>query len=275
MSEAGLPGTGVKLGPELFRGPKGIWYSGAADDGVAVGVLRFDDGALAGEGALPALIQRVVEVRAGQVPGALTVVDLVEDDGRVWLITAEVPVRETAAVTEELLLAPGTPGAGAGDAGAGTPAAAAVPRESHVGLVVRILVGIALVGGIAGAATIAGLKLKDKHQSSPLEISGISVANPGGYTSSSICSASLPMTALLQTNGGSGTVTYEWDLPGTAPVKVSKQISGASPQAVHLDWQLRLHGKGTVTAKFVVDSTSVLVSGTSATESTSLPYQCP
>ena len=323
MSEAGLPGAGVKLGPELFHGPKGIWYTGVSADGADVGVLRFDPEALAGDGALAALIDRVVAARAGRLSGALTVVDLIEGDGQVWLITAETPVPETADRMVELLLAAPEAGTEAeaevgadvgADIGAAGPAAVAeaeaeagadadapadaagvgplaapaadpalvpdpapveLPIGSRIGLAIRIVVGLALVGGIIGVAAVIAGKVNSKQNSMPLKIAGISVESPGGFSSANICTASLPMRAVLQTNGGSGVVDFEWDLPNVAPVKASKRVSGNSPQELSLTWDLRLHGKGTVTAKFVVDNAGVLAPGAVATASTSLTYQCP
>lgn len=280
MSEAGLPGAGVKLGEELFRGPKGTWFSGEAAPGADVGVLRFDPEVLAGEGTLPALIARVVEARAGRLPGAATVVDLVEDDGEVWLITAEVPGMDTATRTVDLLLAPsGQPPEAAVPPAAvvppPVPEAATVPMGSRIGLAIRVLVGLTLVGGIIAGAAIAGNKVRSKPRTIHLQIAGILVESPAGFTSTSICNAALPMKAVLQTNSGTGDVVFEWDLPGSPPVKATKTVTGDSPQEVHLDWQLRLHGKGTVTAKFVVDNAAVLAPGTVATASTTLSYQCP
>ena len=42
MSEGGLPGMGLKLGPEVLRRPDGVWYSATGADGRTLGVLRFE-----------------------------------------------------------------------------------------------------------------------------------------------------------------------------------------------------------------------------------------
>jgi hypothetical protein len=258
----------VELGPELLRGPNGVWFSGLAPDGGAVGVLRFDPRVVPSPAAVDRLVERTVAARAGLLPGVLPVVDLVRDGGRVWLITAAPPVPESAIRTERALLGPAM--------GPDRPRGP-IPepyRRSLVGRVLRILVGLALVGGVAGAAVVAGLKVRSKPSVTPLQVSGISVVSPAGYTSTSICDASLVMRALLQTNDGTGTVVYHWDLPGSPPVKSSQQVKGASPQELDLTWRLRLHGSGTVTAKFTIDDAAALAPGAAATGSASFPYQC-
>jgi hypothetical protein len=349
---------GLKLGAELLRSPNGVWYSATGADGGTLGVLRFEAALLKPAGAVDRLVERVVAARAGMLPGTLPVVDLVEDTGRIWLITAHVPVAETASRTEALLLgsapvsAPaaggagtfgvGTSGAG-GPAGSGSggllpgasgngvahgyPAQAAMeapwrpsvelgttgqyalsgstglsgsagstgPHNGHppgsapqwtkkdlkdplVRRLTRALVGLALVGVVAGAATVVGLKLRDNKPTKPVTITGISVHNAQPVQPGGICNATVDMEAAFTTNGGSGTVQYEWEIPATnnqvQKVPGSQAVKGTSP-AVHLDWKLNLHGSGTVTAKFRVVNPGVLAAGTDSSSSGDLKYQCP
>ncbi|NUP50596.1 MAG: hypothetical protein HOW97_25280 [Catenulispora sp.] len=355
MSEAGLPGMGLKLGAELLRSPNGVWYSATGADGGTLGVLRFEAALLKPSGAVDRLIERVVAARAGMLPGTLPVVDLVEDAGRIWLITAQVPVADSASRTEALLLGsapvsvpgggaaglrggPGTSGGSGGSGGPGVPGGRAgsggrpgaqgngvangyaaqgsameapwrpsvqlgttgqfvqpVPtRESSPGgrqqwtkkelkdpvgrRMTRALVGLVLVAVVVGAATVAGLKLRDKKPTTQVKITGISVQNTNPVQPAGICNATVDMEAAFTTNGGTGTVRYEWEIPANNNkvqiVPGSQAISGTSP-AVHLDWKLNLHGSGTVTAKFRVTNPEVLAGGTDPSSSGDLKYQCP
>lgn len=368
---------GLKLGAELLRSPNGVWYSATGADGGTLGVLRFEAALLKPAGAVDRLVERVVAARAGMLPGTLPVVDLVEDAGRIWLITSQVPVAETASRTEALLLGstpvsapspaaaggvgvagagavgaggygaggygvggpngtggmggtggPGAPGGQAGSGGRpgasgngvaqGYPAQAAAmeapwrpsvvlgatgqfAQSGSTGLhspgspgspqwtkkdlkdplprrLIRALVGLVLVGAVAGAATVVGLKLRDDKPTKQVTITGISVHNTNPVQPTGICNATVDMEAAFTTNGGSGTVHYEWEIPATnnqvQKVPGSQAVNGASP-AVHLDWKLNLHGSGTVTAKFRITNPEVLAAGTDSSSSGDLKYQCP
>lgn len=360
---------GLKLGAELLRSPNGVWYSATGADGGTLGVLRFEAALLKPSGAVDRLIERVVAARAGMLPGTLPVVDLVEDAGRIWLITAQVPVADTAGRTEALLLGsapvsvpggggaaglrgggsgspgssgspgdsggPGVPGGRAGSGGrpgaqgngvangyAAQGSAMEAPWRPSVQLgatgqfiqsaepvqpiqpvptregspggrqqwtkkelkdpvarrLTRALIGLVLVAAVVGAATVAGLKLRDKKSTTQVNITGIAVHNTNPVQPSGICNATVDMEAAFTTNGGTGTVRYEWEIPASNNkvqiVPGSQAISGTSP-AVHLDWKLSLHGSGTVTAKFRVTNPEVLAAGTDASSSGDLKYQCP
>jgi hypothetical protein len=120
LSDAGLPGLGLRLGAEMLRGPNGVWYSATGADGRPVGVLRFDPQRLAAPGAVERLVDRVVAARAGMLGDeVLPIIDLVEDSGRIWLITRTLPVAATADRTERALL--GTqPGGSRSESGSGS-----------------------------------------------------------------------------------------------------------------------------------------------------------
>jgi len=307
---------GLKLGAELLRSPNGVWYSATGADGGTLGVLRFETSVLKPAGAVDRLIERVVAARAGMLPGTLPVVDLVEDGGRIWLITARVPVAQTAERTETLLLgstpvsAPGVAGVTGSLGGAsngGYPAPGSVLQapwrpaidadgraygsggppsrwaskdlKDPIGRrLLRAVVGLTLVAAVVGAAAVAGLKLRDKKPTTPVLITGVSVHNNAQVQPAGICDTTVDMVAEFTTNGGSGTVTYEWEIPAqnnkTQTVSGSETIVGTSPK-VHLAWQLKLSGSGTVTAKFRVTDPKVLAPGVDAASSGDLKYQCP
>ncbi|MFL6116070.1 MAG: hypothetical protein ACJ786_32665 [Catenulispora sp.] len=315
MSEAGLPGMGLKLGAELLRSPNGVWYSATGADGGTLGVLRFEASVLKPGGAVDRLIERVVAARAGMLPGTLPVVDLVEDGGRIWLITAQVPVAQTAERTETLLLGStpvSAPGAALGSvdgsrSGGGYPAPGSVLQapwrpaidaggraygsggppsrwaskdlKDPIGRrLLRAVVGLTLVAVVVGAAAVAGLKLRDKKPTTPVQITGISVHNNAQVQPAGICDTTVDMVAEFTTNGGSGTVTYEWEIPAqnhkTQTVVGAQAVTGLSPK-VHLAWRLKLSGSGTVTAKFRITDPKVLAPGADAPSSGDLKYQCP
>jgi hypothetical protein len=242
-------------------------------------------------------------------------VDLLEDAGRIWLITAQVPVAQTAERTETLLLgstpvsapnvvngmgsvsgasggyaAPGSvlqaPWRPAIDAGGGAHGSGGPPSrwaskdlKDPVGRrLLRAVVGLTLVAAVVGAAAVAGLKLRDTKPTTPVQITGISVHNNVPVQPAGICATTVDMVAEFTTNGGSGTVAYEWEIPGrnNKPQIVSgaEAVKGTSPK-VHLAWQLKLSGTGTVTAKFRIIDPKVLAQGADAASSGDLKYQCP
>ncbi|GAA1957841.1 hypothetical protein GCM10009838_12390 [Catenulispora subtropica] len=142
----------------------------------------------------------------------------------------------------------------------------------------RAFVGLVLVAAVVGAATVVGLKMRDKKPTTAVKITGISVHNQNPVQPAGICNSTVDMVAEFTTNGGSGTVHYEWEIPAknnqTQTVPGSQVISAASP-TVHLDWKLNLHGSGTVTAKFRITNPEVLAPGTDTSSSGDLKFQCP
>lgn len=279
VSEAGV--LGLKLGPEVLRGADGVWYSAAGADGRTLGVLRFEPGRVKASGGVDRLVERTVAARGGLLPGTLPVVDLVEDAGRIWLITAVVPEAEAADRTSALLLGPTplvVPGATA--KGYGTPKSP-TKRELKDGLpsrIFRMFVGLVLVGAVIGAAAFAAVKLREKKTIRPVQISSISVHNNAPVQPSGICDTSVDMVAEFTTNGGTGVVTYEWIIPAknhtTQTVAGTETVSGKSPK-VHLAWQLKLSGSGTVTATFRITNPGVLAAGAATESAGDLKYQCP
>jgi hypothetical protein len=294
VSDVGLPGLGLRLGVELLRGPNGIWFSGTAADGRTVGVLRLDPDRMKAPGMVERLVDRTVAARAGLLPGVLPVLDLVEDAGRIWLITAAVPVAETATRTEAMLLAADPePAASPTSANVWRPQivlrdqAAPIPPPPSGGPVGdapvaksgggrRIAVWAVVAVVVVGAAAVLGLKLRSGGGEPPaLQLAAVSVQAPAGVTPTSICHASLDMVAVLATNGGQGAFDYEWDLPKTTPVAASATVSGPSPQRLHLTWQLQLTGSGTVTAVFRAKPGPAVPGGRPLQGSLNLPYACP
>jgi hypothetical protein len=237
------------------------------------------------------LIERTVAARAGMLPGTLPVVDLVEEAGQIWLITSVVPDREAAVRTESLLLGATPVSAyGAEDSATGPAWRPSVGgdgprklskrelRDSWPSRVFRAFVGLVLVGSVVGAAAFVGLKVRDKKPTTPVQISSISVHNFAPVQPSGICNTSVDMVAELTTNGGVGVVHYEWDIPAknhtTQKVAGSESVSGASPE-VHLAWQLKLTGTGTVTATFRITNPGVLAPGADTASAGDLKYKCP
>ncbi|WP_194925167.1 hypothetical protein [Catenulispora pinisilvae] len=281
MSEAGLPGVGLKLGAEVLRGSDGVWYSATGADGRPLGVLRFEPARVEAAGGVARLVERTVAARGGLLPGTLPVLDLVQDAGRIWLITPVVPQAEAAKRTVALLLG-SEPVSGPGDRPVkGHGVQEPVKKDLKDGLPSRLFrtsVGLVLVGAVAGAAVFAGIKLRDKKTPTPVQISSISVHNDAPVQPSGICDTSVDMVAEFTTNGGTGVVHYEWDIPAknhtTQAVAGAETVSGKSPK-VHLAWQLKLSGSGTVTATFRITNPGVLASGAETASAGDLKYQCP
>ncbi|MFD0636340.1 hypothetical protein ACFQ9X_36995 [Catenulispora yoronensis] len=143
----------------------------------------------------------------------------------------------------------------------------------------RAVVGLVLVGAVVGAAAVVGLKMRDKKPTTPVRITGISVHNQNPVQPTGICDTTVDMVAAFTTNGGTGTVRYEWEIPAnnnqTQKVAGSQPISGTSP-LIHLDWRLHLKASGTVTAKFrITNPEEVMAPGTDSASSGDLKYQCP
>lgn len=281
LSEAGLPGMGLKLGPEVLRGTDGVWFTATGADGRTLGVLRFEPARVKAAGGVKRLVERTVAARGGLLPGTLPVLDLVEDAGHVWLITPVVPESGAAARTVALLLGstPVAPPGGLVATGHGTQK----PEKKDLkdGLpsrIIRTLVGLVLVGAVLGAAGFAAVRLRDKKAVPKVQISSISVHNFAPVQPSGICDASVDMVAEFTTNGGTGVVTYEWDIPAknhtTQAVTGAERVSGKSPK-VHLAWQLKLTGSGTVSATFRITNPGVLAAGAETASSGDLKYQCP
>jgi hypothetical protein len=207
-------------------------------------------------------------------------VDLVQDAGRIWLITSVLPEAEAADRTTELLLRPTPvpvpPGVAAGY-GTQKPAKKDL-KDGWFSRIFRGLVGLVLVGAVLGAAGFAAAKLRDKKVTRSVQISSISVHNDAPVQPSGICDASVDMVAEFTTNGGTGVVDYEWDIPAknhtTEVVPGSETVTGKSPK-VHLAWQLKLAGSGTVSATFRITNPGVLAPGADAASSGDLKYQCP
>lgn len=269
---------GLKLGPEVLRGPEGVWYAATGADGRTFGVLRFDPARVEAAGGVPRLVERTVAARGGLLPGTVPVADLIQDAGRIWLITAEVPGASAAERTVEVLLGsaplPGVPVTRPGDQ-------APAKKDLKDGLpsrIFRMLVGLVLVGAVLGAAAFAAVKLREKKSVTPVLISSIAVHNDVSVQPSGICDTSVDMVAELTTNGGTGVVHYEWDIPAkghtTQAVAGAETVSGKSPK-VHLAWRLRLSGTGTVTATFRITDPGVLAAGAGAASAGDLKYQCP
>jgi hypothetical protein len=151
-------------------------------------------------------------------------------------------------------------------------------RDGWVSRLSRAFVGLVLVGGVVGAAAFVGFKVRDKKPTTPVQISSISVHNYAPVRPSGICDSSVDMVAELTTNGGTGVVHYEWDIPAknhkTQTVPGTETVSGASPK-VHLAWPLKLTGSGTVTATFRITNPGVLAPGTETASAGDLKYQCP
>jgi hypothetical protein len=271
---------GLKLGPEVLRSADGVWYSAAGADGRTLGVLRFEPERVAAAGGVARLVERTVAARGGLLPGTLPVLDLVQDAGRIWLITPVVPQPRAAARTVALLLGP-TPIAAPGGPATGNGVQEPAKRDLKDGLpsrVFRTLVGLALVGAVLGAAAFAAAALRAKKTAPPVQISSISVHNGAPVRPTEICDTSVDMVAELTTNGGTGVVDYEWDIPAknhtTQAVTGAETVSGKSPK-VHLAWQLKLSGSGTVTATFRITNPEVLAAGAQAASAGDLKYQCP
>jgi len=271
---------GLKLGPEVLRVPDGVWYSATGADGRTLGVLRFDPARVKAAGGVPRLVERTVAARGGLLPGTLPVLDLVEDAGLIWLITPVVPESADAARTVALLLgtAPvSAPGGIVNGHGTQEPAKKDL-KDGLPSRIIRTFVGLVLVGAVLGAAAFAAVKLKEKKTTTPVQISSISVHNFAPVQPSGICDTSVDMVAELTTNGGTGVVDYEWDIPAknhtTQAVAGAETVSGKSPK-VHLAWQLKLAGSGTVTATFRITDPGVLAAGADAASAGDLKYQCP
>ena len=282
MSEGGLPGMGLKLGPEVLRASDGVWYSATGADGGTLGVLRFDPARVKASGGVARLVERTVAARGGLLPGTLPILDLIDDAGQIWLITPAVPEAEAAARTVALLLG-STPVSVPGGLAAATGHGIQEPAKKDLkdGLPSRILrtfVGLALVGAVLGAAAFAAVKLRDKKTTPAVQISSISVHNVAPVQPTAICDTSVDMVADFTTNGGTGVVDYEWDIPAknhtTQTVPGTETVSGKSPK-VHLAWRLKLTGSGTVTATFRITNPEVLASGASSASAGDLKYQCP
>jgi hypothetical protein len=273
---------GLKLGPEVLWRPDGVWYSATGADGRTLGVLRFEPARVKAAGGVARLVERTVAARGGLLPGTLQVVDLVEDAGRIWLITAVVPEAAAADRTTALLLGPTPVSVPGGIAnGYGTTRDPVRKKDLKDGLPSRILrgfVGLVLVGAVLGAAAFAAVKLREKKTTRPVQISSISVHNDAPVQPSGICDTSVDMVAELTTNGGTGVVDYEWDIPAqnhtTQTVPGAEAVSGKSPK-VHLAWKLKLTGSGTVTATFRITNPEVLASGAETASAGDLKYQCP
>lgn len=271
---------GLKLGPEVLWRPDGVWYSAAGADGRTLGVLRFEPERVKAAGGVERLVERTVAARGGLLPGTLPIVDLVQDAGRIWLITSVLPEAEAADRTTELLLGPTPvpvpPGVAAGY-GTQKPAKKDL-KDGWFSRIFRGLVGLVLVAAVLGAAGFAAAKLRDKKATRPVQISSISVHNDAPVQPSGICDASVDMVAEFTTNGGTGVVDYEWDIPAknhtTEVVPGSETVTGKSPK-VHLAWQLKLAGSGTVSATFRITNPGVLAPGADAASSGDLKYQCP
>ena len=287
LSEAGLPGMGLKLGPEVLRSGEGVWYSATGADGRTLGVLRFDPARVKAAGGVQRLVERTVAARGGLLPGTLPVLDLVEDAGLIWLITPVVPEPADAARTVALLLGstPVTAPVTARGGAANLPLVQEPAKEDLKDLkdgwasrIIRAFIGLVLVGAVIGAAAFAAVKLRDKKPTRPVQISSISVHNYAPVQPSGICDTSVDMVAELTTNGGTGVVDYEWDIPAknhtTQSVTGTETVSGKSPK-VHLAWQLKLSGSGTVTATFRITNPEVLASGADTASAGDLKYQCP
>ena len=278
---------GLKLGPEVLRRPDGVWYSATGADGRTLGVLRFEPARVTAAGGVEPLVQRTLAVRGGLLPGALPVVDLVQDGGQIWLITAVVPEAEAADRTMGLLLGPTpVPVPGAIANGYGAPREPVAKKDLKDGLpsrIFRAFVGLVLVGAVLGAAAFAAVKLREKKITTAVQISSISVHNEAPVQPSGICDTSVDMVAEFTTNGGSGVVHYEWDIPAqnhsakdhaTQTVAGAETVSGKSPK-VHLAWRLKLTGRGTVTATFRITNPEVLAQGAESESAGDLKYQCP
>lgn len=282
MSKGGLPGMGLKLGPEVLRAADGVWYSATGADGGTLGVLCFDPVRVKAAGGVPRLVERTVAARGGLLPGTVPVLDLIEDAGQIWLITPVVPQAEDAARTTALLLG-STPVTVPGGLAAATGHGVSEPAKKDLkdGLasrIIRALVGLVLVGAVLGAAAFVAVKLRDKKTAPPVQISSISVHNFAPVQPTGICDTSVDMVADFTTNGGTGVVHYEWDIPAknhtTQKVTGTETVSGKSPK-VHLAWQLKLTGSGTVTATFRITNPEVLAAGAETASAGDLKYQCP
>ena len=271
---------GLKLGPEVLRSTDGVWYSAVGADGSTLGVLRFEPARVDAAGGVKRLVERTVAARGGLLPGTLPVLDLVQDAGRIWLITPVVPEAGAASRTVALLLgsAPVSPPGGlATGHGIQEPGKKDL-KDGLPSRIIRTFVGLVLVGAVLGAAAFAAVKLRETKTTPPVQISSISVHNFAPVQPSGICDTSVDMVAEFTTNGGTGVVNYEWDIPAknhtTQAVTGSETVSGKSPK-VHLAWQLKLTGSGTVTATFRITNPQVLAAGTDTASSGDLKYECP
>jgi hypothetical protein len=291
VAEAGRSvALGLKLGEEVLRGPNGVWYSAVRPNGKPAGVLRFDADRVSEAGVLDRLVERVVAARSGAFPGVLPIVDLVEDSGRIWLVTSVPPVPDAASRTEEALLGAGSD-PGPMPEGASTdsanPSSPGRRRRRWIAPALTTLVVSAIIVGI-GVATGLFVQLQKKDPPGPpLSVSGVTVhqvglvvqngaplAKPLAVTTTNICNGSVDMVATLETNNGKGSFAYEWDLTNSAPVTGTATFttSERAPQDLHLSWGLRLHGSGVLTATFKILTPTV--SGLPPQAAT-LSYACP
>ena len=264
VANGGVPGIGLRLDTEVWQSPNGVWYAATDGTGKPAGVLRFDQSRLADDGAVDRLIKRVAAARAWTIPGVLPIVDLVEDSGRIWLITGAIPTSDTAAQTEQTLFGPPqSPSIALPDDAPTMPVPVVKDfveewrrrrwRRVFPILMSLIAVGLVVWAGIAvrdaarkpavshAALQISGINV---HEEGLIAQDGFALASPAAVTPSDLCEGTVDMVATLETNGGNGTFQYEWDMTNAPPVRQSVAFTGTevSPQDIHYTWRLILHG---------------------------------
>lgn len=81
--------TGLALIGEPRQGRAGRWWVAKDADRRRRGALLIDPAALAADGAVDRVVAVVTRLRDNPVEGVARVVDLVSDDGQVWLVSAD------------------------------------------------------------------------------------------------------------------------------------------------------------------------------------------
>lgn len=83
--------NGLALIGEPRQGRAGRWWVAKDADGRRRGALLINPAALVADGALDRVVAAVTRLRDNPVDGVAPVVDLVSDDGQVWLVSADPP----------------------------------------------------------------------------------------------------------------------------------------------------------------------------------------
>ncbi len=117
----------------------------------------------------------------------------------------------------------------------------------------------AVLSGLVTAAIIGGVLfyVLSRGQSKDLIISAVDVQIPAGKHG---CNANVPITGTVTTNGGSGKLTYRWDLSGPnapqGPTGVLDVHDGQKSVPITYGWQIANAGTAKFTAKLTVSAPS-------------------
>jgi hypothetical protein len=123
-------------------------------------------------------------------------------------------------------------------------------RRARIRSVLSGLVTAAIIGGVV-------FYLLSRGQTKDIIVSAVTVQTPKTKQG---CGANVPIAGTVTTNGGSGKLTYRWELSGpNAPVGPSSTLdvhSGQKSVPITYGWQISNAGTAKFTAKLTVSAPS-------------------